>query len=172
MPEIIDREKCPTSDTRKYWAVMTLYERFEHIVALILGSIIAIVIVFALLQLVREIFNLMISEAFNPLDHTVFQVIFGMIMTLLIAMEFKHSILKVLDRKSHIVQARGVVLIALLALTRKLIIVDMAVISADKLAALGFVVFVLAIVYYLLKDTRRPLIMYGQEKSISINKDV
>jgi uncharacterized membrane protein (DUF373 family) len=163
MSEIIDRKECPASDTKKYWAVMTLYERFEHVIALLLSSIIAVIVLFALLQLVREIFILMISEAFKPLDHAVFQVVFGMIMTLLIAMEFKHSILKVLERKSRIVQARGVVLIALLALTRKLIILDLSVVSPWKLAALGFVVFVLAVVYYLLKETRRPLISYGQK---------
>ena len=146
-----DRTKCPRSDTRKYWAVMTLYERFEHVIALTLSTIISIIIIFALLQLVREVYNLLISNMLNPLDHGVFQVVFGMIMTLLIAMEFKHSILKVLERQSHIIQARGVVMIAMLALTRKMIILDFSTISPSKLAALGFVVLTLAAVYYLLK---------------------
>ena len=159
MTDIENRKKCPKTDTQKYWAVMTLYERFEHIITLVLSSIIAIVIVFALLQLIREIYNLIVSGVFTPLDHGVFQVIFGMIMTLLIAMEFKHSILKILDRKSHIIQARGVVMIALLALTRKLIILDFSKTEPSKLAALGFVILVLAVVYYLLKknDLKKPL---------------
>ena len=152
MNNINERSKCPRSDTQKYWAVMTLYERFEHVIALILSMVISIIIIFALIQLVREVFNLLISNMLNPLDHGVFQVVFGMIMTLLIAMEFKHSILKVLERQAHIIQARGVVMIAMLALTRKLIILDFSTIMPSKLAALGFVILVLVVVYYLLKQ--------------------
>lgn len=151
MKSLDDREKAPRSEIRKYWAVMTLYERFEHLVAITLSVVISLVVIFALLQLLREVFNLLLVNMLNPLDHGVFQAIFGMMMTLLIAMEFKHSILKVLDRNSHIVQARAVVMIALLALARKLIILDFSIISSAKLAAIGFVVLSLAVVYYLLR---------------------
>jgi len=152
MKDINQRTQRPRSDTAKYWTVMTLYERFEHIVALVVSAIISLVILFALFQLIREVFFLLISDILiKPLDHSVFQVLFGMIMTLLIALEFKHSILKVLERKSHIVQARAVILIAILALSRKLIILDFSLIKPEKLAALGFVVLTLAIVYYLLR---------------------
>jgi uncharacterized membrane protein (DUF373 family) len=131
---------------------MTFYERFEHVVTIVLSIIISIIIIFALLQLIREIFLLLITDVlFTPLDHGVFQVVFGMIMTLLIAMEFKHSILKVLERQSHIIQARSVIIIALLALSRKLIILDFSAVKSEKLAALGFVILALALVYYLLK---------------------
>lgn len=149
--KIDKRSKCPQSDTRKYWLVMTFYERFEHVVALALSVVISVVIILALLQLIREVFNLLVVDILNPLDHGVFQVVFGMIMTLLIAMEFKHSILKVLERQSHIVQARGVILIAMLALARKFIILDFSEVSPGKIAALGFVILVLSVVYYLLK---------------------
>jgi len=70
-----------------------------------------------------------------------------MIMTLLITMEFKHSILTVIKRNDHIVQAKAVIIIALLALSRKLIILDFNTIKYEKLAALGFVVLILGIVY-------------------------
>ncbi len=151
MDRIEDRTECPKSDIKNYWAVMTFYERFEHIVSIFLSFIISIVIIFALLQLTREVINVLFFNMLSPLDHKVFQLIFGMIMTLLIAMEFKHSILKVLDRQSHIVQAKGVVMIALLALTRKLIIIDLSETDPSKVFALGFVVLALAVVYYLLK---------------------
>ncbi len=160
MRRIEERKTVPKSDTRKYWAVMTLYERFEHTVALILSAIISLVIIFALLQLVREVINLLITDIlFTPLDHGVFQVIFGMIMTLLISLEFKHSILKVIERRSHIIQARGVIMIALLALTRKLIILDFVETKFEKLFALGFIILILGIVYYLLRkdETKIPV---------------
>jgi uncharacterized membrane protein (DUF373 family) len=117
MKKINDRTKMPQMDVRKYWSVMTLYERFEHLIAIVLSAVISIVILFALLQLIREVYGLLVSKILiTPLDHGVFQVIFGMIMTLLIAMEFKHSILKVLERQSHVIQAQGVIMIAMLAL--------------------------------------------------------
>lgn len=153
MSDIKERQECPKSETRQYWAVMTFYERFEHVISLVLSFIISIVIVFALLQLVREVFILLLSDMLSPLDHKVFQLIFGMIMTLLIAIEFKHSILKVLERKSHVIQAKGVVMIALLALTRKVIILDFSAVDANKLFALGFIIISLAVVYYLLRKS-------------------
>lgn len=47
-----------------------------------------------------------------------------MIMTLLIAMEFKHSIVRVALRRDSIIQVKTVVLIALIALSRKFVILD------------------------------------------------
>ena len=90
-------EKQPTltKTFRAQWAVMTFYERFEQGIALVLSAVIAVIIVVSLLQLMSIVFTLLILDAFNPLDHKVFQTVFAMIMTLLIAMEFKHSIVRV-----------------------------------------------------------------------------
>jgi len=65
------------------WGVMTFYERFEQVVALILANVIAVVIVISLFQLIRAVVVLVASEAFSLLDHAVFQTLFGMIMTVL-----------------------------------------------------------------------------------------
>ncbi|MFZ5540546.1 MAG: phosphate-starvation-inducible PsiE family protein, partial [Pseudomonadota bacterium] len=81
------------AEFRRTWALMDAYERFEQIVALTLATVIAAIVVVSLIQLIRTVFELLIVDAFNPLDHRVFQTVFGMIMTLLIAMEFKHSII-------------------------------------------------------------------------------
>ncbi len=151
LESIHKRVSRPQSDLRKYWSVMTFYERFEQIVIIILSFMISVIVVLALWQLIREVVLLLVNGALNPLDHQIFQVIFGMIMTLLIAMEFKHSILTVVHRQSHIVQARAVIIIAQLALARKLIILDFTTVSAEKLAALGFVILMLGLVHYMLK---------------------
>ena len=121
---------------RREWSVMTLYERFEQVVALLLSAVIAAIIVTSLLQLIQIVFTLLIIEAFNPLDHKVFQTVFGMIMTLLIAMEFKHSIVRVALRRDSIIQVKTVILIALIALARKFVILDPDV-SPGKVAALA-----------------------------------
>ncbi|HHI96840.1 MAG TPA: diguanylate cyclase [Thermodesulfatator atlanticus] len=134
------------------WRTLTLYEKFEQIISLILTAIIASVILVALGGVIRETYFLLFKVNWEIIDHKFFQKIFGMIMTLLIALEFKHSILKVSLRKEGIVQIKTVILIALLALVRKFIIIDLKAVSPAKLAALAFAVLVLGGLYWLLRE--------------------
>lgn len=140
------------AETRRHWSLMTMYERFEQIVALALGFLIATVVAIALLQLMLKIFPLLLGGALDPLNYEVFQVLFGTIMTLLIAMEFKHSIIQVALRRQSIIQVKTVVLIALLALSRKLIILDLSQTDATKMAAIAGSTLALGIVYWLLRE--------------------
>jgi hypothetical protein len=63
-----------------------------------------------------------------------------MIFTVLIALEFNHSIIGVLERKESIVQVETVILIALLALARKFIILDASKTDAMTIIGLAFAV--------------------------------
>lgn len=140
------------AETRERWSLMSLYDRFEQVVAIILSLVIAVVIALALVQLVLRVMPLVLAGTIDPLDHEVFQSLFGMVMTLLIALEFKHSIIRVALRRSSIVQVKTVVLIALIALSRKFVILDTAVTGAGTIAALAGATLVLGIVYWLLRD--------------------
>jgi uncharacterized membrane protein (DUF373 family) len=142
-------------NARARWALMTIYERFEQMVAIALSLIIAILILIALVQLYERVLPLVLGGALDPLDHEVFQAIFGSIFTVLIAMEFKHSIVKAALRRDSIVQVRTVVLIALLAMSRKFVILDSSLTPADTIASLAAVTLVLGAVYWLLKDQSR-----------------
>ena len=135
---------------RAEWQILTFYERFEQIVAFMLSGVIAVIIVVSMLQLIRIVFTLLIIDAFNPLEHNVFQKVFGMIMTLLIALEFKRSILREALRQDSIIQVKTVILIALIALARKFVILDPAV-SSDKIAALAGATLALGLVYWLMR---------------------
>lgn len=154
------RTSAAWKDLREAWKVMSFYERFEEVIALILSGVIAVIVVISLMQLIRLVFTLLWVDAFNPLDHTVFQTVFGAIMTLLIAMEFKHSIIKVALRRDSIIQVKTVVLIALIALARKFVILDPEV-GPGKIAALAGATLALGIVYWLMRErdeaaARRP----------------
>jgi uncharacterized membrane protein (DUF373 family) len=138
--------------TREQWSLMSFYDRFEQVVAIILSLIVAAVIALALVQLLLRVAPLMLSGSIDPLEHDVFQMLFGMVMTLLIALEFKHSIIRVALRRSSIVQVKTVVLIALIALSRKFVILDTRATSASTIAALAGATLVLGIVYWLLRD--------------------
>ncbi len=139
-------------ETREHWPLMNHYERFEHVVAFILGLIIAVVIALAMLQLLARLVPVLLSGAIDPLDQELFQGLFGMIMTLLIALEFKHSIIRVALRRESIVQVKTVMLIALLALSRKFIILDSKTTEAETIAALALATLVLGVVYWLLRE--------------------
>jgi uncharacterized membrane protein (DUF373 family) len=143
-----DKAMSPRESIRAQWNVMTVYERFEQIVAVLLSTVISVIIGVSLVQLARVVVTLLVTDAFNPLDHTAFQTVFGMIMTLLIAMEFKHSILRVALRRDNIIQARTVILIALIALSRKFVILDLDA-EPSKVAALAGAALALGITYWL-----------------------
>ncbi|WOD14682.1 phosphate-starvation-inducible PsiE family protein [Paraburkholderia kirstenboschensis] len=117
--------------------MLTLYQRVEQLVAHVLSVVISIIVLVSLWQLIGAVISLLVSDALNPLDHAVCQTIFGMVMTLLIAMEFKHSITRVMARRDHIVQVKTVLLVALLAIARRVIILDPASAPA-QIAALAF----------------------------------
>jgi uncharacterized membrane protein (DUF373 family) len=136
---------------RSQWLLMTVYERFEQVVAIALSCVISMVIVISLIQLIRLVFTLLVMDALSPLDHKVFQLVFGATMTLLIAMEFKHSIVKVALRKESIIQVKTVILIAILALARKFIILEPDVAPA-KVAALAGTVLALGLTYWLMRE--------------------
>ncbi|MFX8813047.1 diguanylate cyclase, partial [Acinetobacter baumannii] len=72
-----EKQLDPIKTFRAQWAVMTFYERFEQVIALALSAIIAVIIVVSLLQLISIVFSLLVIDAFNPLDHKVFQTVFG-----------------------------------------------------------------------------------------------
>lgn len=147
-----DRPPKFMAETREQWILMSLYERFEHIIAIILSLVIVVVISVALAQLLLRVTLILIHDAADPLDYEVFQSIFGRMVTLLIALEFKHSIIRVALRRESVVQVKTVLLISLIALSRKFIILDVKTISPETIAALAGATLVLGVVYWLLRE--------------------
>ncbi|BAU89074.1 hypothetical protein MPPM_0469 [Methylorubrum populi] len=140
---------------RMAWPSLTLYQRFEEVVALVLTALIALVVVAAMINLCHRIGALLIFGLLDPAEHSVFQAVFGMIFTVLIALEFNHTILGVLQRRDSIVQVRTVVLIALLALARKFIVLDATKVEPLTILGLAAAVLALGAVYWLVRDQDR-----------------
>jgi uncharacterized membrane protein (DUF373 family) len=141
---------------RARWKGLGFYEKFEHAVLLVLTALIAIVIVAAVWNLLLKIFSaLVITGSFDPTDYVVFQGVFGMIFTVIIALEFKRSLLVAAERRRSIVQVRTVVLLAMLAVVRKLIILDLQHTEALQLFALAAAILALGSVYWLVRDQDR-----------------
>ena len=141
--------------TRNAWPVMSIYERFEQVVSLVLSLLVSALIVVALVHLSFRIAHLILFDLVDPANQEVFQAVFGMVMTLLIALEFNHAIIGVLERRHGIVQLRTVVLIALLALVRKFIIIDASHAAPATILGLAASVLALGAVYWLVRDQDR-----------------
>jgi uncharacterized membrane protein (DUF373 family) len=147
------REEIAAARVR--WNLLSFYQKFEHGVITLLTGLIALVIALAVWNLMLKVGNSLIYSSLDPTDYEVFQALFGMIFTVIIALEFKRSLVVIAERKQHVVQVRTVILIALLAVVRKLMIFDLASTSASELFALAATILALGAVYWLVRDQDR-----------------
>jgi uncharacterized membrane protein (DUF373 family) len=137
---------------RSDWAVQSYYQRFESLVAFVLTLVISIIILVALYRLCAAVITGLLLGVLDPLDNEVFQLVFGEILTLLIALEFNHTLQYVVTREQSIIQTRVVLLIALLALARKFIILDLKEVGPGELLGLAAITLVLGATYWLIRE--------------------
>src|ERR1700726_3833657 len=151
--------KQELKEAREEFRLLSLYQRFEHVVVTILTALIAIIVVVAVWNLsVKILFGLVLSGSLDPSDYSIFQAVFGMIFTVIIALEFKKSLLVIAERRDNVVQIRSVVMIALLAICRKVIILDVKETDALQIFALATAILALGIVYRLIRDSDQRLV--------------
>ena len=132
--------------------ILSYYQRFESLVAFALTLVVVAIILVALYRLASEVILGLLLGVLDPLDHRIFQSVFGEIMTLLIALEFNHTLHYVVKREQSIIQTKVVLLIALLAIARKFIILDLGAVSGDELLGLAAITLVLGVVYWLMRE--------------------
>ena len=134
------------------WSAGTFYQNFERLVVYVLTTLVAIVIATATWRLAHTILALVLTVGIDPTAYDVFQAVFGAVFTVLIALEFKHSLLVTIHRSGGVVQVRSVVLIALLALVRKFIILDVKTAAPAMVASLAVATLSLGLVYWLVRE--------------------
>jgi uncharacterized membrane protein (DUF373 family) len=137
---------------RQAWGNLRAYQRFEAVVSSLLRLVIGAVIIVALYRLIVRVADTLVLRALDPLEHDVFQQVFGAIMTLLITLEFGHTLQYVITRGIGVIQARVVILIALLALARKVIVVELFEVSAASVVALAALTLSLGVAYWLVRE--------------------
>jgi uncharacterized membrane protein (DUF373 family) len=136
-------------ELRSKWQTLSIYEKFEQLVVAAITVVIAMIVAIATWQLLLHTLKLIDSHLINPADPQVFQSLFGMVLTVLIALEFKQTLVVVTHHRRAIVQVRAVVLIALLALVRRIIILDLYQTTPSVIAALAGAALALGIVFWL-----------------------
>lgn len=135
------------SNLREYWRGESIYGRFETVVSLVLVGTMALLVVITTAQLVYAV----VSEFPVTLDGlTVANVqgIFGLVLTVLIALEFARSIVESLTTPHVIVQSRAIILIAILTVVRKLILLDLEELEPLVLVGLAALIVALGILYW------------------------
>ena len=140
-------------DAREKFKLLSLYQRFEHIIIVILTAMISVIVVVAVWNLsLKIVFGLILPGSLDPSDYAIFQAVFGMIFTVIIALEFKKSLLVIAERRENVVQIRSVVMIALLAICRKVIILDVHDTDGLQIFALATAILSLGVVYWLIRE--------------------
>ncbi|MEA2723866.1 MAG: hypothetical protein QOH59_1637 [Gemmatimonadales bacterium] len=147
-------ERLPRSwvEIRRGWVGLSGYERFETLVAFALTLVVGVVILVALYRLIASVLDELVLRSLNPLEPAMFQRVFGGIMTLLIALEFNHTLKYVVSHDRGIIQAKVVILIALLAVVRRVIVVDLYEATPGSIAALAGLVLSLGVTYWLMRE--------------------
>ena len=141
---------------KRQWDLLTYYQRFESTVACVLTIVIALIVLVALYRLCVGVVAALLFRAVDPLEHAVFQSIFGEIMTLLIALEFNHTLRYIVTKHQSVIQTKVVLLIALLAVARKFIILDMHETSPGVLLGLAAITLALGVTYRLMREGNDP----------------
>lgn len=118
------------------------YHWFERMVVAALGVMVAVSIVLTLAQAGVALWQAVASEH-HLLDHNAFIKVFGAFMTVLIALEFNHTVLPDMTTKTPVVKVRAVLLVAMLALARKVVLLDFK--EVDYTSMIGLAVLFLGI---------------------------
>lgn len=146
------------------WKALTFYEKFEQAIVLVLTLLIALIVLFATWNLVKEMVPAIVRGLADPTDYQVFQRMFGAIFTVIIALEFKHSLLIVLLRKQSIIAIKSVVIIALLTVLRKLIIFDFSALKPEVVFGLAALIASLGGLYWVVQHYEVKVVGEGIER--------
>jgi uncharacterized membrane protein (DUF373 family) len=143
-------------ELRRDWRQLTLYDRFEQIVSRILLLFVSLIILYSLVLVAVELVrDFQLGPSF--MGNEVLQDTFGSILTIVILLEFNHSIAVAMRTRTGAIQVRIVVLLAILVIVRKLILLDYKTVSLETLLGFGGLALALGVLYWLIGDReRRP----------------
>ena len=139
----------PDFGLQRDWKQFLTYETFERVASRIVMFFISIIIVYSLILMAITLFD---QFRLNPtyLDTDSLRDVFGSILTILILIEFNHSIALAISSRSGILQARTIVLIAILVIARKVILLDFATATFEQMLGIGAVALAFGLLFWLI----------------------
>ena len=129
----------------------TPYEWFEQIILGLLVFVIALIIIYTLILSIITVGN-DFSSGIKFMEVGALQDTFGHILTVIILVEFNHSIVLAIRQRSGAIQVRIIVLITMIVLARKLVLLDYAAASMETLLGLGGLALSLGGLYWLISN--------------------
>ena len=134
---------------KRHWKDLAPYELFEQITSRIVMFFISIIIVYSLILMAITLFEQFgLGLAFIETESL--RDVFGSILTILILIEFNHSIAVAISKKSGILQARPIVLITILVIARKVILLDFNTTTFEQLVAISGMAVAFGVLYWLM----------------------
>ena len=131
------------------WKQFLTYELFERIASRIVMLFIGIIIVYTLILMAMTLFD---QIKFSPayIDNESLKDVFGSILSILILIEFNHSIALAISRRSGILQARPIILITILVIARKVILLDFATATFEQMIGIGAIALAFGLLFWLI----------------------
>ncbi|MEX0272086.1 phosphate-starvation-inducible PsiE family protein [Leptolyngbyaceae cyanobacterium UHCC 1019] len=130
-----------------------IIDQFEGVVAKILSIAMVVVVIVAILDLMIFLTSdLFLTTPYGRFSTTITKV-FGLFLNVLIALEILENITAYL--KSHTIQSELVIVTSLIAVSRKIIILDLEKTGGIDLIALASAILALAISYWILRNANR-----------------
>jgi uncharacterized membrane protein (DUF373 family) len=146
MKKLIKRFLSVTSDENFSHAI----ENIEVVVSKFLSVLMVLVIFAALADLGLFIIKEILSPAEGSFNQNLFKV-FGLFLNILIALEILENITAYL--KKHVLQVELVIVTSLIAIARKIIILDLKVTEGIEIIGLGIAVLSLSISYFIIRSS-------------------
>ncbi|MEG4006118.1 phosphate-starvation-inducible PsiE family protein [Microcoleus sp. Pol11C1] len=129
---------------------------FTESVEVVISKILSLAMIWVILLSVCDLLIFLAKELVNHTDNllkdTLF-VIFGLFLNVLIALEILENITAYL--KKHVIQVELVIVTSLIAVSRKIIILDLEKKTAADLIGLAIAIFALSISYLIVRCTNR-----------------
>ncbi|MEY3222987.1 MAG: hypothetical protein RLZZ203_1843 [Cyanobacteriota bacterium] len=129
---------------------MQMIEIIEVIVSKLLSLLMVIVIFLSLIDLGKFIITEILSPEKGSFSQTLFQT-FGLFLNVLIALEILENITGYL--KKHVLQVELVIVTSLIAIARKIIILDLKATEGIEIIGLGIAILSLSISYLIIRSS-------------------
>ncbi len=155
--------KFPESDSKQKRIIRTIVDHIERFIIRVLILLMAILLIAATVELAYQTFkSLFFSDRFLINTDGIMD-LFGVFLLVLIGIELLDTI-KVYFKK-NVVHVEVVILVAIIAIARKVIVLDFEKYDGLELLAIGVIIVALSISYYMIKKAGGCQ-FYTKEKEI------
>ncbi|TAF04607.1 MAG: hypothetical protein EAZ77_15395 [Nostocales cyanobacterium] len=141
----------------KYFIAATSDDNFRHIiesVEVVVSKLLSLLMLFVIFAAVGDLAIFIVREILSPSEGSFSQnlfKVFGLFLNVLIALEILENITGYL--KKHVLQVELVIVTSLIAIARKIIILDLKVTEGIEIIGLGIAILALSISYFIIRSS-------------------